>query len=144
MGWRGREDDLMMMLQRIPDERPLSEKVLNGKELMEAGDRDDAAWSIVWAERGYRRKQIMLLREAFDGIEEAWLIFWESGDPDRAFWRLVDAAGLLGEVFPGDRAEATGRGYRIEKVKGFCGRGHRWDQNEMLEAQSRRAEKGRE
>jgi len=125
MGYLGREDGLMIELQRIRDERALAEKVLTLDELMDMGQQDDGEWAAIWTKRGYDAEQCECLRSAFANLEGAWLVFWESGDPDRALWRLVDAAGLLAEVFP-ERSEATGRGYRIEKVRAFCQTGHRW------------------
>lgn len=121
-----RDDGMMISLQRVPDPRGFDEQLVRFTEMEEWAQQDADQWNARWEKRGYTAGQCQLLRSAFAQLESAWIVFWESGDPDRALWRLVDACGLLAEVFPEDRKEATGRGYRIEKTRAFGQPSHRW------------------
>lgn len=128
-GYRCRPDGLMVELQRVPDERTFDEMVLSREDLLRLGAEDDAAWTTLWAGRGFSNREVTALRSAFADLEAAWLVFFQSRDPDRALWRLIDAAGQIAELFPPERREATGRGYRVEKVPPHCEASHRWDEN---------------
>ena len=61
-------------------------------------------------------------------VREA-LLMLEGDQPDRAVWRLVDAAGMLGKVHHGSGwSEPTGRFFQVVEVRPTS---IRYDENEV-------------
>jgi hypothetical protein len=130
--WRGLPSELMPRSQL--DTRGFSARIMTLPQMIRRDDIETDQWCDCWRGHGYSLDESRALRTAFSHIEMGWSRFYH-GDPDRALWPLVDAVGLLTELFPTDSEQFTGRGYGISKGERFKSR-PRWG----IESKRRSAE----